>query len=358
MTEPDAGEPGVTEPDAAGPDADQAHRVMVVASAPMRVSLAGGGTDLPSYADRFGGAVVGTAIDRRVCVVRYPGRFTGGLRAAFDEVEEVERPEDLRHRFVRASLVRTGNPTDLQLGCFSDAPGGVGLGGSGALTVALQAALRHPGRPGPTELAEQASAVEMVDLDRPVGKQDHYFAALGGLRLLRIGRDRSVRAELLPNRPEVVRYLDERLLLFFLGGRRDAGRSLAAQAGRTDRADPATLRLLHGIGELVGTCVDALRHGRVDELGPVLDAHWALKAELSGSTGGAAVERARAIAREGGADGSKLLGAGGSGFLLVSCREGGQPDVRAAMADAGLPELPFRSDPRGCRVRSLRPDGR
>ncbi|RPE39968.1 D-glycero-alpha-D-manno-heptose-7-phosphate kinase [Streptomyces sp. Ag109_O5-1] len=322
----------------------------VVASAPLRISLAGGGTDLPSYADRFGGAVVGTTTDRRVCVIRYPGLFGGGVRTAFGEPEEVAEASQLRNPYARACLLRAGSPRDLQIGCYSDAPAGSGLGGSGAFTVALTAALRHPEAPGPAELAEQASAVEMVDLRRPVGKQDHYLAAFGGPCLLRIARDRSVEVERLRPHPAVARYLDERLMLFRLGGTRDAGHALAAQARGALNADPAVLRSLHGIKDLVEPAVAALRHGRVDEIGPILDAHWALKAALSPTTADDSVRDLYALARDSGADGGKVLGAGGGGFLLLSSARGRQQDVRAAMTARGLPELPFGTDGAGVYV--------
>jgi D-glycero-alpha-D-manno-heptose-7-phosphate kinase len=320
----------------------------------MRISLAGGGTDLPSYADRFGGAVVGTAMNQRVCVVRYPRSFGGGLRTAFQEVETVAEAAGLRDDYVRACLRRAGIDAGVQLGCFSDAPAGVGLGGSGAFTVALTSALRYPEEPGPAFVAEQASAVEMVDLGRVVGKQDHYLAAFGGMCLLSVGRDRSVEVERLRPHPAVESYVDERLLLFLLGSTRDADRALSAQAQSARRGDPEILRVLHGIKELVAPAVAAIRDGRTDEIGPILDAHWTLKSRLSSSVADEGIRRAYEVARESGADGGKLLGAGGGGFLLLSCAAGRQGELRGAMAGHGLRELPFTYEPFGMHIELVR----
>ncbi|MFG2133980.1 hypothetical protein ACGFNV_40320 [Streptomyces sp. NPDC048751] len=339
------GESGTT-----GPPPGIRHGQAVVASAPLRISLAGGGTDLPSYADRFGGSVVGTAMDRRVCVIRYPGLFGGGVRAAFEELDQVAHVSEVRNPYARACLVRAGSPRDLQIGCYSDAPAGSGLGGSGAFTVALTAALRYPEALVRADIAEQASAVEMVDLRRPVGKQDHYLAAFGGACLLHIGRDRSVEVERLRPHPAVARYIEERLMLFRLGAARDAGHALAAQARGARNADPVVLRSLHGIKDLVAPAVEALRYGRIDEIGPILDAHWALKTKLSSGTADDSVKNLYALARDSGADGGKVLGAGGGGFLLLSSARGRQQDVRAAMASRGLPELPFSADGGGVYV--------
>ncbi|MFE7676261.1 hypothetical protein ACFU5N_29140 [Streptomyces albidoflavus] len=328
---------------------------LVVAKAPLRVSLAGGGTDLPSYADSFGGEVVSLAIDRYVCVSLYPRSFDRAVHASWEYTETTPSADMLQNRFGRAALLRHGVTNSLQVASFADAPSGTGLGGSGAFTVALLHALhlRGGGRPDRAALAEEASAVEMTDLGRVVGKHDHYMAALGGLRLLRIGKGGQVRAENLPLTPALRDYFTNRLLLFYTGQSRDAGQVLAAQARQTESGQASTLEPLHVIRSLTGPMLEALRTGQVDRIGPLLREHWEAKTRLSDGVTTARVDQLYQAALRSGADGGKLLGAGGGGFILVSCRPGSQGAVRAAMAEADAPELAFGPETAGTESSSL-----
>ncbi|MER7406035.1 hypothetical protein ABT373_26980 [Streptomyces sp. NPDC000070] len=326
---------------------------LVVARAPLRVSLAGGGTDLPSYADRFGGVVISLAIDRYVGVTAFPRSFGGGVRMCWEDVEQVDHAEELRHRFARAALLDTGTLRNIQMASCADAPSSSGLGGSGAFTVALLHALLHQDGPAPQELAERAAAIEMRDLGRPVGKHDHYMAALGGLRLLRIGKDRSVRPESLPIDDRFESYVRERLLLFFTGVNRDAGQVLSGQDRLTRRGNVGTLRGLRSIHALAAEMLVAVTTGRVDDVGPLLDAHWQAKRELSEGISNDRTETLYKVGREAGADGGKLLGAGGGGFLLLSSGAGRADEIRAAMADQNAQELPFGPDTTGSQVVGL-----
>lgn len=313
---------------------------VVIASAPMRVSLAGGGTDLPSYADHFGSTVVGLAIDRYVQVLCCRADQAEQLDALLEGVEHIGHDELLEDGLTQAAMRRVGSP-DVRLACVSDATPRSGLGGSGAFLVALLAALRGGVSAGPVALAEQASAVEMVDLSRMVGKQDHYLASHGGMRVLRIDRHGRVTPEAFAMSRRLRRYVDERLLLFHTGLQRDAGAILARQDAQTKRSDRDTLGRLHAIQELAHTLLSALADDRVEEIGPVLAEHWRYKSELSDAVAVPhaveLLERAHAV----GADGGKLLGAGGGGYLLVSCRPGRQTSVRQAMLAMGAVELPF-----------------
>ncbi|MFI1357953.1 hypothetical protein ACH4TV_30855 [Streptomyces sp. NPDC020898] len=326
---------------------------LVVARAPLRVSLAGGGTDLPSYADRFGGVVISLAIDRYVSVTAFPRSFGSGVRVCWEDVEQVEHAEQLRHRFARAALLDTGTLRNIQLASCADAPSSSGLGGSGAFTVALLHALLHQDGPDPRELAERAAAIEMRDLGRPVGKHDHYMAALGGLRMLRISKDRRVSPEALPLHSAFEAYVRERLLLFFTGVSRDAGQVLTAQDRLTRRGNVDTLRALQSIHALVAEMLIAVSTGRVDDIGPLLDAHWQAKRGLSEGISNDRTEMLYKVGREAGADGGKLLGAGGGGFLLLSSGPGRADEIRAAMAEQNAQELPFGLDTTGSQAVGL-----
>lgn len=322
---------------------------VVITKAPLRISLAGGGTDLPGYADRFGGAVVGIAIDRYVGVTLFPRPFGGGVDAFWEYHDRAADAGGLRNAFGKAVLERHGAGRPVQVSTFSDVPSGTGAGGSAAFAVALLHALRH--RAGaeadPLALAEDAARIEMVDLGRPVGKQDHYLSALGGLRSLRIGRDRSVAADGLTVGKLMRDHLDEGLLLFAVGVRRDAGSVLAQQNAGVRSGGPEVLRSMHAIRELVDPMIEAFAADRPDRVGPLLDAHWRAKSRLGSRVSNPRVDDLYRTALAHGADGGKLLGAGGGGFLLVSCPPGTQDAVRGAMAAAGAPELPFRFSPEG-----------
>jgi len=324
-------------------------RAIAIASAPMRVSLAGGGTDLPSYAERFGGTVVSLAIDRRVVVGACP-RAVGSLVERLGDGSRIGHGELMRDEFTRAAMRRVGTEV-AELGCVSAAPPRSGLGGSGAFLVALVHALRAASPPAAEALAEEASTIEMDDLGRVVGKQDHYVAALGGLQTLHIGAAGAVSTEAVRVSDAFAAYVADRLLLFHTGLSHDAGEVLAAQDRQTRRSEASTLARLNAIHALVGPMLDAIRRERLDEIGPILDEHWRNKAGLSDAV---AVPRANdlyELATESGADGGKLLGAGGGGFMLLSCRPGRQGELRAAMASAGATELRFALSQSGSTLR-------
>lgn len=325
----------------------------VLARAPLRVSLAGGGTDLPSYARRRGGLVVSLAINRYVAVTVFPRAFDGGVHASFEERESASDVDGLRNRFARAVLTRVRPRGGVQLASASDAPSGTGLGGSGAFTVALLHALRHAESPTPAALAEEAGDVERIDLDRPVGKHDHYMAAFGGLRVLRIAPDLTVQPDPLAAGPAVRRHLREGLLLFYTGLSRDAGQVLTAQDRMTRYGHEQTVTALDAIHALAGDMLDAVARDAAGDIGPLLDAHWSYKVRLSDGVSNGRIDALYKCAREAGSDGGKLLGAGGGGFLLLSCRPGTADDVRAALRAEGLRELTFGPDDGGSRSVSL-----
>ncbi len=252
--------------------------MITLARAPLRVSLAGGGTDLASHARRHGGHVISLAINRYVGITVFPRSFDGRVQARWEQADDTDQ---LGNPFARAALARVGPFPAGQLTSFSDAPSGTGLGGSAAFTVALLHALRHRQQPGATDLAEEASAVEMVDLGRPVGKHDHYMAAFGGIRALHIEPDLTVGVADVPIGSAVRHYLAHNLLLFYTGAARDAGTVLAEQHRRTDRGDTRTVDALRGIHALAPEMAKALDAGRVTEIGPILAEHWRLKKRLS-----------------------------------------------------------------------------
>jgi D-glycero-alpha-D-manno-heptose-7-phosphate kinase len=326
---------------------------IALARAPLRVSLAGGGTDLPSFADRFGGLVISAAINRYISVTVFPRSFDRGVRMTGEETEHCSDVAGMRNRFAGAALRRAGVRDDVQIASCADAPSGTGLGGSGAFTVALLHALRLVQRPDAVRLAEEASAIEMIDLARPVGKHDHYMAACGGLRALHVAPDRAVRAEPLAAPPAVVDYLRDRLLLFHTGLSRDAGQVLAVQDQLTRHGNERTIAALRTIRQIAEWMVAAVRRNQVDDIGPLMHEHWQSKTRLSDGVSNDHIDALYKVARAAGSDGGKLLGAGGGGFLLISAGAGRADEVRAAMAAERVRELPFALDRTGCVATGL-----
>lgn len=324
-----------------------------LARAPLRVSLAGGGTDLPSYASLHSATVISFAINRYVAVSLFPRSFDASVRACWENVEHVGAVDRMRNQFAVAALRRTGVHRDIQLASHADAPSGTGLGSSGSFTVALLHALRGADGVTPTMLAEEASEIEMIDLDRPVGKHDQYMAAFGGLRVLHIAKDLTVHTEPLLVLPHVRAYVEDRLLLFYTGLSRDAGHVLTAQDHMTKHGDSSVLNALHAINALVPNMLNAVTTGHVDEIGPLLHEHWVNKTRLGSSVTNSRVDALYKLAREAGADGGKLLGGGGGGFLLLSSRPGRSDDIREAMHGQGVIELTFGLDHTGSCVTEL-----
>lgn len=318
----------------------------VAVRAPLRISLGGGGTDLPSHFASHGGFVLSAAIDRYVRVRVGPA---GGPRFRLEhlETEEVDKPSQVRHPILRAALARHGDGAPLALASSGDVPPGTGLGSSGAYAVATVHALELAagGSPGAAELAEAACRIELEDMGRTVGKQDQYAAAFGGVNALTFGRDGTVAVRRLELGPAATRALEEQFLLFSAGGERSAADILAGQVERTLAGDEELHANLSRTGELAREACAALEADDPDGMCALMDEQWALKRARLTRVPMERVERLRERALEAGAGGAMLMGAGGGGFLLVC---GGDTEgVRAAMAANGAPEMPFAVDGHG-----------
>ncbi|MER7014995.1 hypothetical protein ABT324_26500 [Saccharopolyspora sp. NPDC000359] len=325
----------------------------VIARAPLRISLAGGGTDVLSYARRWGGLVLGAAIDRYVGVAVYPREFHRRVRIATDTCVLCEHPSDHLDPMIGACLAEVGTDQGLQFATFGDAPSGRGLGGSGAFTVAAVHATGHGEGLSAAELAERASAIEISGLGRSVGKQDHYLAAYGGLRVLHFPPDGHTVVETPSFEPGVVAELEHRLLLFDSGTARDAGEVLAEQNLGTIRGDAAVISHLHGIRRIATEAIDCLNRGDVAAIGELIAEHWSLKAKLGARVSTARAEQLLRTAQDAGGGGGKLLGSGGGGFLLIYCEPAHHQELRRAMAEAGSTELTFRFTTSGSQVAEL-----
>jgi D-glycero-alpha-D-manno-heptose-7-phosphate kinase len=317
--------------------------------APLRVSLGGGGTDLPSRYREHGGFVVSAAIDRHVRMRVAPAPPGGGYRLSHLEDEEVDDPALIGHPILRAAIARHGDGRPLDLRSVGDVTPGTGLGSSGAYAVcAVRGVSMVADRElGARELAEAACRIELEDLGRTVGKQDQYAAALGGVNALTFARDGSVGVRRLDLGEQARTALRDRFLLFFTGHSRSAADVLAGQVERAHAGDDDLRRNLDRTEQLARATAQALERDRLDDLGELMNEQWELKRErLAHLPPVPAIEELRERALRAGAHGAMLMGAGAGGYLLVHAPEPGR--VREEMAAAGAPELLFGLDERGC----------
>ncbi len=309
----------------------------IVARAPLRVALGGGGTDLPSYYREHGGFVISTTIDRYVRIVATTG-FQRRFILKHLEWEEVDEPAEVRHPILREALVHHWEGGPLELASVSDAPPGTGLGSSGAYAVCAIGALRElaGGSPGREELAEAACHLEIELLGRSIGKQDQYAAAYGGARAYTFNPDDTVDVRSLELPAGVQRALRDEFLLFYTGQERSASDILGAGAARA---------ALDRIGELAHATCAALEEGDLEHCAELMDEHWERKRERAPGTVTDGMDDLRVRALRAGGQGVISLGAGGGGFLLVYTPE---PErTRAALAGDGVPELRFGLDSAG-----------
>ncbi|OGO15994.1 MAG: GHMP kinase [Chloroflexi bacterium RBG_13_68_17] len=319
---------------------------MIVVQTPLRVSLFGGGTDFPTYFRAEGGCVLTTAIDKYVFVT-IKKRFDDMLRVGYTRTELVEDVADIQHELIREALQATGIRRGVEITTMADIPSaGSGLGSSGAVTVgALHAMHTYRGEMvSADQLAREACEIEIEVLSKPIGVQDQYIAAHGGFRWMEFTRDGEIQLERMELPASLEQQLNENLLLFFTGVTRDAGSILAEQeANITDRA--AVLREMKDLAREARAEMD---RGNIDSLGRLLDVSWDLKRKLASKITNGKIDAIYQAARQAGALGGKITGAGGGGFLLVYCPDGKRQEVRQALKD--LRELPFRFEPDGTKV--------
>lgn len=323
---------------------------MIITRSPLRITLGGGGTDLPSYYRQFGGFVIAAAIDKYVYVtVIRP--FTPGIFLKYSKLEHVDQVEQVEHPMIREAIRTLDFRTpQLEITTLADIPAGTGLGSSGSFSTALLKALYAHRRRllHPSELAQIACDIEIDRLAEPVGKQDQYIAAYGGITCFDFHPDDSVDAAPLKIGMDTVFDLEDNLLLFFTGFERRAGSILEDQHARTLQADTAILDNLHHVKALGLRSQEVLQAGRTAEFGEILHEHWLHKKKRSEAMSNPRIDEWYELGLGNGAIGGKLVGAGGGGFLLFYAEDRNR--LRHAMARAGLEEVRFRFDFEGTKV--------
>jgi D-glycero-alpha-D-manno-heptose-7-phosphate kinase len=322
---------------------------MIITRTPLRISLGGGGTDLPSYYEQHGGSLVAAAITKYV-YIGINTTFTDDYFIKYSALERAASIDDVQHPIVRCALQAHAVDPAIEIVSLADIPSGTGLGSSGAFTVGLLRAIYAHKREHVTAgaLADEACRIEIEMLGRAVGKQDQYIAAFGGLTCFEFDKDGSVHVSPLLVANETLHDLEDHLLMFFTGYSRDADRVLEDQKQRSEQGDDAMIQNLHEIKRIGVESREALQAGDPRAFADLMHEHWELKRARTAGMSNDKIDDWYALARANGARGGKLVGAGAGGFLLFYADE---PAVlRRAMSDAGLAEVRFSFDHDGSTV--------
>ena len=321
---------------------------MIISQTPYRVSFAGGGTDLPSFYRKEMGAVLSVALSQHMYVTVSP-RFKASTRIAYTKTEIADTIDEIEHTIAREALRMTELGKHLEITTIGDVPSGTGLGSSSSLTVGLLNALNaYKGQiTSAQELAARACQIEIDRLKKPIGKQDQYAAAFGSLNYIRFNPDDSVDVEPVPYRAETLRELESRTLLMYTAQQRSADDILLKQSAGTENKD--TFAVLKEMRNLAGEMKNVISgSGDIDEFAELLHQGWLLKKSLGFGISNKRIDDWYAAARKAGAQGGKLLGAGGGGFLMLVAPTERHQAIRDALGNPR--EIPFEVDRRGSRI--------
>ncbi len=323
---------------------------MIITRSPLRITLGGGGTDLASYYEQYGGFVIAAAIDKYIYITLHK-TFQPGYIIKYSLMEKVMEVSEIQHPIIRESLKLLGLKDNyLELTSMADIPSGTGLGSSSSFTTALLKALHMYKRDfiHPKELAEEACDIEINKLGEPIGKQDQYISAYGGLTCFEFNRDGSVKSYPLKIEREALYDLEDNLLLFFTGFTRNASLILKEQNDKSKDNDQDMIENLHFIKDLGLKNKKALESGDLIKFGELMNVHWERKKKRSGSISNPQINDWYDLALKSGAVGGKLIGAGGGGFLMFYAKD--KVRLRHTLMNEGLEEIRFRFDFEGTKV--------
>lgn len=324
---------------------------MIITRTPFRFTLGGGGTDLPSYYSRFGGLVFSAAIDKYMFISVNRPIVDDLVRVKYSKSECVASVNELQHELAKAALEFTGVENAVEILSMADIPAGTGLGSSSCYVVGLLNALQCLKRDIPTQpqLAETACYLEMDILKKPVGKQDQYVAAVGGLPILEIEKSGKVHVRQAHISYDVMDELNRNTLIFYTGMTRSADDILRYQDWSVKKEDKDVTESLHRIKEIGYEIVEAIESGNLDRFGLLMDEHWENKKRLSSKIADSRLHKIYELAKSNGALGGKVTGAGGGGFFVFYTSNRHQ-QLRRAMQREGLRELRYRFDTEGSKV--------
>lgn len=324
---------------------------MIIVRAPFRIPLGGGGTDLPSFYSQYSGDLVSVAVDKYMYVSVNRPMVDKLIRVRYSQTETVDQVSKIKHELVREALRLTKIRENIEIHSMADLPSGTGMGSSGSYLVALLKALHTLNQEAvdTADLAEEACEIEIERLKKPVGKQDQYLAAFGGITHLEIDKDGQVKVDRLLIDKDKARELENSLLVFYTGLRRSSGKILKHQDEATKDKKKATSSHLVKIKEIGQEVLGAIKKGDINKFGALLDFHWQYKKKLSQAISSSQVDVWYEKARLAGALGGKLMGAGGGGFFVFCC-PGDKKNLRQAMKEEGLEEMFINFDYQGVKV--------
>lgn len=323
---------------------------MIITRSPLRISLGGGGTDLPSYYRKYEGFLISAAIDKYVYITLHD-TFQKEIIIKYSKSEHVQKIQEIQHPIVREALKLLNIESEnFELASMADIPAGTGLGSSGSFTCALLKALHSYNKTiiKPDELAEEACLIEIDILKEPVGKQDQYVSAFGGINCFTFNSDDKVNTKQLNISQETLFNLEDNLLLFFTGYSRSASGVLKEQDDKSKKDDPSMIDNLHFVKDIGYKSKIAFENGNLEEFADLMNIHWEYKKQRSGAITNDRINRWYELALKNGALGGKLIGAGGGGFLMFYADN--HKKLRHAMMKEGLQELRFRFDFEGSKV--------
>jgi len=324
---------------------------MIITRTPFRVTLGGGGTDLPSYYSRYGGFIFSFAMDKYMYLNVNRPVADDFIRLKYSQSEKVEKVSDLKHEIARACLEKLSISNSIEIASMADIPAGSGLGSSSCYTVGLLHALHTLKREHLSlrRLANEACKIEIDILQKPMGKQDQYLAAFGGFTVLEISRDGKVLVTQANVSSGTLEDLKSNLLLFFTGVKRVNKKILGEQSRSTLQNKKKVIESLHYIKESGYRILDIVKSGNITELGKMFDEHWKYKKRMAKGITNPEFNKIYDAAMKNGALGGKISGAGGGGFFLFYCEEG-KHKLRSAMAEEGLKEMKFDFDFEGTKI--------
>ena len=324
---------------------------MIVSRTPFRITLGGGGTDLPSYYEKFGGFIFSFCLSKYMYVCVNQPSADDLIRLKYSKSEIVKSPKELNHDIARACLERVGINSKIEIASLSDIPAGSGLGSSSTYTVGLLNALyTMKGEHKNLEfLANEACIIEMDILNKPMGKQDQYLAALGGFVVMDIDKNGKVKSKKISIEKSILNDLNRNLLIFFTGQQRKNNKILKAQDDSTKKNKQQVIDSLHYIKDSGYKILEIIQSGNIDDLGIMFKEHWEMKKKLSSGVTNPEIDSIYNIAMDNSALGGKISGAGGGGFFTFYCNKN-HSKLRKAMTDIGLKELDYSFDFDGSKI--------
>ena len=324
---------------------------MIITRTPFRVTLGGGGTDLPSFYTEHGGFILAIGIDKYMYLNVNTPILDDKIRVRYTHSEIVDHADEVQHTLAREALRHFGITNGVEIVSVADIPAGTGLGSSSSYLVGLLNAMHAlvQDQASPQKLAEEACHIELDVLKKPIGKQDQYMAAFGGLTALEIDRDGRVKVSRLGMSVDLLEALEHNIMMFYTHDMRDATEILKKQDSATRDKDKTVLSSLREIKDIGVEICSVISHGNFRRFGELMDIHWQMKKRLSKGITNPQIDAWYDLAKRNGAIGGKISGAGGGGFLMLYCEEK-KAQVREAMRGAGLRELSFRIDFEGSKV--------